>query len=76
LITIIILSYPGHGSEYFTDGWNLLDLAGCLNIFVVVAICGGSYTGAQQSSAFRIIASMGCVSVWLKVSTNSKSIKQ
>jgi len=57
----------GQIKEYYTDAWNILDLAGCANVFVVVAVCGGNFPNAQQSTAFRVIAALGCLSVWLKV---------
>lgn len=57
----------GQIKEYYTDAWNILDLAGCANVFVVVAVCGGDFPDARQSTAFRVVAALGCLSVWLKV---------
>jgi hypothetical protein len=51
--------------EYFSDTWNLIDIAASVFCFIMVllSLCG---EGVRRSEFFRIAASFTSISIWLK----------
>ena len=52
--------------EYWSDFWNLNDLAGSALVFVVVGMVGSSDEATRLSATSRGLSALASILVWLK----------
>ena len=52
--------------EYWSDFWNINDLAGSLLVFVVVGMAGSSDVATRLSPNFRGLSALASIFLWLK----------
>jgi hypothetical protein len=62
----------GLGWEYWSDFWNLNDLAGALMVFVVIGMAASQSAETRLSANFRGLSALCSIFLWLKLLSGIK----